>query len=129
MFIISATLSPYITLTTNVPSDVRDSINQTPLHKNCGWWSVNLDLVQYLVETDQCDISEYHNYSIGSNTCVISTSGMLYRNQTCLRWYVIPYISVDTCTHPFLLTQMFVYSIVVERYTVIRSKVTVVFTY
>ena len=48
------------------PSDVRDKNNQTPLHMSCGgvlewnifYWSVNLDIVQCLVERAQCDVSE-----------------------------------------------------------------------
>ena len=44
------------------PSDVRDELNQTPLHNSCGvgfWGRANLDLVRYLVERAHCDISEY----------------------------------------------------------------------
>ena len=40
------------------PSDMRDKNNQTPLHKSCGSWQCTLDVVQYLVEKTNCDVSE-----------------------------------------------------------------------
>ena len=50
------------------PSDVRDKNNKTPLHLSCGVhfsFSVNLDMVRYMVEGAHCDISEFllqYNY-------------------------------------------------------------------
>ena len=45
----------YITM---FPLDMRDKINQTPLHKSCDSWCFTLDVVQYLVENIKCDISK-----------------------------------------------------------------------
>ena len=43
------------------PSDVRDKLYQTPLHKSCAGDRLlgRVDLVRYLVEKAHCDISEY----------------------------------------------------------------------
>ena len=40
------------------PLDMRDKNNQTPLHKSCGSWCFTFDVVQYLIENTNCDVSE-----------------------------------------------------------------------
>ena len=54
------------------PSDVRDKLNQTPLHKSCDGGPLGRgDLVQYLIERVHCDVSKYPTYSYNINASII----------------------------------------------------------
>ena len=46
-------------LCTHISLDMRDKNNRTPLHKSCGSSRCALDMVQYLVENTNCDVSEW----------------------------------------------------------------------
>ena len=46
-------------LITNVCTDVRDGGNSSPLHHACS--NGHKDVVEYLVEKANCDVSKYHH--------------------------------------------------------------------